>query len=360
MAAPTIGNADYRGYLNYLSQQGDGRAAALLGFAGNDGQLDPNKSAAYTEQYFNGPGAVSTTTGGQLFGGGANQVGLYNNQLYSQFNALNNAPAGGASDPAQDPAVYDQAIANTQAQYDRQGNLLTSGLQGVDTSYQNALNQLLLGKNQADQSYGENKQTSATDYVKAKNTVGVQAGQALNGLRRLLGSRGISGTPFDISAPQAVGDIASQQRGDASDTFSQNQRALDQSYGTFNLDYNNQLNSAASQRDTQKKSINDSISSNRASLLQSLAQLNAQKSQAAGGNGVAQSQPYLDQANTILNGLSNYTAAPINYQTQAYQAPSLASYAQAPQAAAQARQGGASDYFSPYLSSLLGKKQQLA
>ncbi len=269
------------------------------------------------------------------------------------------AGGGGASGANQAQlSAYDQAIGNTQAGINRLPTQLNSGLSGIDSSYQNALNQLLLGKNQGQQAYDTNKQQTATGYVGAKNTIGSQAGSTLNGLLRLLGSRGAGGSSAALTAaPQAVTRGATLQRADVANTFGQNNQALDTNWNNYLTGYNNQVSSAGSQRDQSKQSLQQSIDANKASLLQTLAQLQSQRGQAAGGNGVADAQPYLDQANQLLDQSANYTTAPINYQTQAYQAPSVASYTVNPQQPAQYNQQGNQDYFSPYLQSLLGKKQ---
>lgn len=270
--------------------------------------------------------------------------------------------SGSATTSSVDPnliAQYDQAIGNTNSAIGRLDPTLQSGYSGIDASYQNALNQLLLGKNQGQQAYDTNKLQTGQNYVGAKNTIGANAGNTLNGLLRLLGSRGAGGgSAYNISAPGAVARGATLQRQDAGNTFGQNNQALDTNWNNFLTGYNNQVSSAGSQKDQQRQSLEQSINTNRATLLQSLAQLQAQKASAAGGNPVSASQASLNQANALLNQNANYTTAPINYQTQAYTAPSLASYNTNPQAAPTFNgQAPTSDYFSPYLSSLLGKKQ---
>lgn len=254
---------------------------------------------------------------------------------------------------------YDQSIGNTQSAINRLGSQQDSGNQGIDTSYTNALNQLLSGENQAKSTYDTNKHQTAVDYVGGKNTVRSNAGSSLNGLLRLLGARGAGGSSAaTISAPGAVARSATQQQGDLSNTFGSNNQALDTNWGNYEIGVNNQRSSAASQRDQQKQSLDQQIQNNRASLLQTLATLSSQKSQAAGGDGTAASQPYLDQANAILDKASNYQVAPIGVQAQAYSAPSLSQYIVNPNAAPTfngSSQGN--DYTSPYLAALLGKKQ---
>ena len=267
--------------------------------------------------------------------------------------------SGTATAPV-DTAAYDQAIANTQAAINNLPNQLNSGNANIDTSYQDALNQLLAGKNQANSAYTTNKGQDATQYVAGKNTIGANAGNSLNGLLRLLGSRGAGGSSAaTITAPGAVAQQATIQRGDLGNTFATNESGLDTNWNNYLTGYNNQVSSAGSQRDQQKQQLQASVNTNQASLLQSIATLAAQKSQAAGGDGVAAAQPYLDQANSLLSSAAtNPTFAPISYQTQAYQSPNLASYTTNPNAAPTFNGSTAStDYVSPYLSALVGKKQ---
>ncbi len=297
-----------------------------------------------------------------------NQPGLSTYDPTAVLGANTYAPTGGGAsgtsytagvnDPAT-LAAYQQAIANTQSGIDRTGTQLSAGNTSLDNQYNTALQQLLLGYNQSNQAYGQNKQTNATNYVGTKNTIGANAGSTLNGLLRLLGSRGAGGSSaYNIAAPQAVAGSATLQRNDAGNTFGLNQQALDQSFGNYQTGYNNQVTGVGAQRDQGKASLANSINSNKASLLQTLAQLQAQQAAATGGNSTGAAQPYLDQANALLDQTANYTTPQINYQTQAYNAPSLASYTN-PQGATPTykTQAGGNDYFSPYLSALLGKKQ---
>lgn len=271
---------------------------------------------------------------------------------------------GGIAAPTIDPATaaaiaqYSQAINNTQAAINRLPTQLNSGNSAIDASFQNAINALLLSKNQANNSYTGAKQTAATDYVGAKNTIGANAGTTLAGIQRLLGSRGAGGgSAYTIAAPQAVTRAATLQRNDAGNTFGANNQSLDTNWNNFLTDYNNQVSGAGNQRDQQKSTLEQNIDTNRASLLQSIASLAAQKDQAAGGTGVGASQPYLDQANAILDKTANYTVAPINYTTSAYKAPSLSSYITTPTTPSYNGQAPANDYFSPYLAGLLNPKK---
>ena len=257
----------------------------------------------------------------------------------------------GTNTTGYDPAAYQQAIGNTNAAIGRLGNTLNSGNSAIDSSYTNALNQLLLGRNQSQQAYDTTKQQTAQDYIGAKNTIGANAGASLHGLQRLLGSRGAGGgSAYNIAAPEAVARDATLQRNDVGNQFGQNNQALDTNWNNYLTGYNNSVADVGAQRDQQHQQLQQNIESNRATLLQTLAQL----TQAQGGN----AQPYIDQANQVLDQNSNYNVAPINYQTQAYNAPELSRYTSNPGATPTFQgQPAGNDYFSPYLAALLGKKQ---
>lgn len=270
--------------------------------------------------------------------------------------------SGGTAVSSVDPnqvALYDQSIGNTQNAINRTGSQLASGNSQIDASYQDAINQLLLGKNQANATYTDNKKTTATDYVGSKNTIRSQAGGSLSSLLRLLGSRGAGGSSAaTITAPGAVARQATLQQNDVGSTFGANNRALDTNWNNYLTGYNNEVSSAGSQRQRSQQTLQDQINNNKAQLLQTLATLQQQKSAYQGGNPAAASQGSIDQANALLNSTANYNVAPITYQTQAYNAPSLGSYTVNPNAAPTFNgQTQSNDYTSPYLAALLGKKQ---
>ena len=266
--------------------------------------------------------------------------------------------SGGTTGPApltsQELAAYNQAIGNTNQAIDRLPTQLESGYSSIDAQRNNALNQLLLGKNRANETYDTNKLETGQDYVGSKNTIGSQAGSLLSGLWRLLGSRGAGGgSAYRNLAPGAVARQATLQRGDVSTQFGKNNRLLDTNWNTFLQDYANSRLDVKDQRAQAREKLQSFITTNKSELLQQLADLTSKRDQ-----NVASGQPYIDQANTLLDKVANYKTDPIKYKVGAYTAPSLESYIARPGATPTYQGTAASDdYTSPYLAALLRKQQ---
>lgn len=296
------------------------------------------------------PASSNGSTGGSAGGGGGG------------------SSSGGGGSVAAAPAIdyaalaaWDQNIGTINASLGNLNNQLNSGNTTIDADTANALSTLLRGYNQANTTYGENVTENKKSYIGAKNTIGANAGQALNGILRLLGSRGVSGTDTSQVAPGAVGRVATQQRSEAGQGFANNARALDTNWNTYKTGYENQVLGVQDQQTRNKKDLKDKIESTRSSLLQTLASATTQRSLAAGGNpqaSVAAAQPYLNQANQINAGLSNYATPKINYNVGAYTAPALGSYTT--NAVTPTFNGAAptNDYTSPFLASLLNTQDQ--
>ncbi len=297
-----------------------------------------------------------------------NSGGVSYQELQARLNSgIGGGGGGGGASVSSGPSIdrnaiagYDQSIGQANAALGRLGAQLNSGYSGIDASTSDALNKLLAGKNLAEKGYNDNTLSTKNSFVAGKNTIGANAGQQLNSIQRLLGSRGAGGSSAaTVTAPNAIARQSTLQRGDLTQNFGHNIQSLDQNWGQYQQDYGNQVSGVNSQKEQQRQALEQSIGQNRANLLQQLATLSGQRAAAAGGNPTGAAQPYLDQASSVLNGLANYTVKPIDYKVNAYQAPDLSKYTTEPGPAATYQgQGQTSDYFTPALSALLGKKQQ--
>lgn len=270
--------------------------------------------------------------------------------------------AGGAVDP-NTLAQYDQEIGNVNSAINRLPGQLATGNKNIDTAYNSSYDTLQGQKATGQRDYNTNKNTTAQNFVQAKNTIGSQAGNSLNSLLRLLGARGAGGSLAATQvAPTAVARNATLQRTGEGNTFAQNNQNLDTQWNDFLTGWNTDLQDIGRQRTDSQHSLQAKIDQTKAQLLQNLATLQGQRTDAAGGNAVSAAQPYLDQANSLLSQADSLgTETPV-YKTapHVYTAPNLASYTVNPNAAPVMGNGdsGSLDMLTPYLSLLMGKKQQ--
>ena len=141
MAAPFVGNQDYRGYLNYLGTQGDKSAAALLNYVGNDAKFGGDRGKVGSNQIL-GP-----------------DVRAHNASYYDQYQRLTNPATlnsqpqnliGGGYTPPAKAATYDvtggfksaynQAAQNQNPLYDKYLNQFVAEQANKTAAQQNLYN----------------------------------------------------------------------------------------------------------------------------------------------------------------------------------------------------------------------------
>lgn len=285
---------------------------------------------------------AGTGAGGSASGGGAYSSG------------------GGSSAPAVNLAMYDPAIQQQQAALGRLTNVQSIGQANADTAYNQALNQLNQQKALDQQTYDKNTQSTKTDFVGAKNTIGTNAGNSLNSLLRLLGAHGAGGSSAALlSAPQATARQATVQRSGATDTYGKNLQSLDTNWGNYTNSFNQNVSAQGIKHQNDVNAAIASADTQRGGILQQLADLFGKRAGIQGGDTNAAAQPYLNQANQYLTEADNLgRAVPVpQVSPLVYNAPNLANYTTNPNATPTvAGQGQATDYTSPYLAALLGKK----
>lgn len=276
------------------------------------------------------------------------------------------APAGASTGvtAAPDLSSYDQSINATNAQINNLIPGLTNAIGGADANYQTTINGLTQQKANTDQQYGTAKTSNAQDFSGAKNTIRTNTGQTINGITRVLGSRGAGGQSAGDYAALLAGRAGTTQLTGAGTSFGKNEQNLDTNYNNFLTGYNTNVKNADTQHKIEVDNANADIQVKKANLLQTLATLINQKTAATGGNGVSASQPYIDQANSLLSSATALSApravapqAPVTYTP-----PTLSSYVTNPTAVAAAGQPGsaATDAsVQPFLASLLGRDRQL-
>ncbi len=279
---------------------------------------------------------------------------------YSGGSGSGGSSGGGSATP--DLSSYDQSIDATNAQINDLTPTLNNAITGANNNYQGTMNTLLQGKANADQTYKQNKTQDAQDYVTNKNAIRTNTGSTINGIDTLIGSHGGGGQAAGDYAALLAAKAGTGQLTGAGTTFGKNEQGLDTGYNNYVTGYNTNVTNAGLQRDSDINAAKANIDTQKANLLQTLASLINERTAASGGKGTAASQPYADEAKSLLGEAATIGApkavAPITPTT--YTAPSLASYTTNPTTVtAGGSSGAAADSTQPFYATLFNRDKQL-
>lgn len=274
-------------------------------------------------------------------------------------------PTGGTGGNAAEAALYDQAIQQAQAGIGTLDQQRQVGIDNVTGDYTNNLNRLLNAKNTTQQKYEGNVANTRVDNTKARSNVDFETGQRANALQRLLGSEGAGfSSASRVAAPYAAALEGTQQLNQVGDAFKENMGALDTSWGDYQTNWNQSKDDLEAQKVNQLRNVDLDVNTRRSSLLQTIAQLQAQKQQALGaapGAITAAAQPYLNQVNQLASeavGLGRNYFGKVNVADPTYQAPDLSKYDYDARSQIGTAQNAQQQTVSPYLSVLLGNKDR--
>jgi hypothetical protein len=269
-----------------------------------------------------------------------------------------------------DPAVaafLGQQIGAVQSQIGALPDQLAVGRSNILSSANDALNREGLSFGQAERDYNTNKNQTIQDELSAKQNIDTGVRQQTNALQRLLGLAG-SGTSSasQILAPYAAGRQGNIQRSQVQTGYGRNLGALDTAWGDTTQAHKQNINDVNSQEFQNEQSLANNINNTKASLLQTLAGLTLQQSQAAGtslSDAQAAAQPYMQQIADIIKGSAALGAQyknPISLAAPSvFQAPSLDAYnydVSAPPVSSTDVTYG--DQVTPYITSLLQNKDK--
>jgi len=197
---------------------------------------------------------------------------------------------------------------------------LNTAKANIRDQYNTNMNELNSGKTAANQQYDQSTDQNQQQYVTNKNQINSQASSGLRSLLRVLGQHGAGGSSAALyAAPDAVGQVAQEQRSGASQNYGQNQQALDTNWNNYLSGYENskkQLNDWLTQQNQKAESSSEQ---SRQDLLQQLLKLSPD--QAAANDLVSKINASAGKVDSLARFRPTYGG-----KTPVYTAPEVASY----------------------------------
>lgn len=224
-----IGNNDFRGYLNYLAQNGDSSARNALQYTGNDGGVNMGVLREMNQGVMGGIGED------QRLQDAAKQ---YVDNAYTTWLGKNNSGASntflGSGSGGSTP-TFDQAAFNaSQGSLDALGGILNEALANADRGYRNSKSAFDAQEALERKNYDEDTTSNMSNYD-ANLMASIRAGSSgLQGLQAALRGGGASGNQFAQNwAKDTVGNTTANDIREGYNTFDENRRERDSSLSNF-------------------------------------------------------------------------------------------------------------------------------
>ena len=322
------GNESYRQYLqyhanNHPSATKRAEAQALLNVTGDDGGLNGyflmgngtnNKGQTVGEQKSNGytasslnrsvnPWWMNSYASWRNSQGGGHQPGPNTQNIGVGFGGGGGMGGGNRASAAQ-LAEYDQGIGQLEHGLGRIDNQLGVRLGNINNQYNTKKNELKSSWNRAEGQFNDQTRQNQQQRRTNINNINDRSAVGLRGLLRSLGSMGAVGSDMQL-AGRAVQNQASQQRTGAGQTYAQNQKQIDTTWGQFKNDYADEDKKLNDWKANEDNAARQSSQTTRQNLLTQLAQMKSQKAAAQGANGANAARADLGRANALSSEIDN-------------------------------------------------------
>lgn len=322
------GNESYRQYLqyhanNHPSATKRAEAQALLNVTGDDGGLNGyflmgngtnNKGQTVGEQKSNGytasslnrsvnPWWMNSYASWRNSQGGGHQPGP-NTQNIGGGIGFGGGMGGGNRASAAQLAEYDQGIGQLEHGLGRIDNQLGVRLGNINNQYNTKKNELKSSWNRAEGQFNDQTRQNQQQRRTNINNINDRSAVGLRGLLRSLGSMGAVGSDMQL-AGRAVQNQANQQRTGAGQTYAQNQKQIDTTWGQFKNDYADEDKKLNDWKANEDNAARQSSQTTRQNLLTQLAQMKSQKAAAQGANGANAARADLGRANALSSEIDN-------------------------------------------------------
>lgn len=322
------GNESYRQYLqyhanNHPSATKRAEAQALLNVTGDDGGLNgyflmgngtnnrgqtvgEQKSNGYTASSLNrsvNPWWMNSYASWRNSQGGGHQPGP-NTQNIGGGIGFGGGMGGGNRASAAQLAEYDQGIGQLEHGLGRIDNQLGVRLGNINNQYTTKKNELKSSWNRAEGQFNDQTRQNQQQRRTNINNINDRSAVGLRGLLRSLGSMGAVGSDMQL-AGRAVQNQANQQRTGAGQTYAQNQKQIDTTWGQFKNDYADEDKKLNDWKANEDNAARQSSQTTRQNLLTQLAQMKSQKAAAQGANGANAARADLGRANALSSEIDN-------------------------------------------------------
>ncbi|QHU90445.1 hypothetical protein GWK74_02850 [Candidatus Saccharibacteria bacterium oral taxon 488] len=344
------GNASYRQYLqyhanNHPSAAKRAEAQALLNVVGDDQRINGNFLTGERHGLFG-----MQTREQRSNGYSASSVNRSVNPWWqNSYNSWRQARRGGGSDPggnqnlnlgyygggggggyygggnrasAAQLAEYDQGIGQLEHGLGRIDSQLGVRLGNISGQYNTKKNELRSSWNRAEGQFNDQTRQNQQQRRTNINNINDRSAVGLRGLLRSLGSMGAVGSDMQL-AGRAVQNQANQQRSGAGQTYAQNQRQIDTTWGQFKNDYADEDKKLNDWKANEDSAARQASQTTRQNLLTQLAQLRSQKAAAQGANGANAARADLARANALSGEIDSlgrqqntYTGNKVQYNAK--------------------------------------------
>ena len=321
------GNESYRQYLqyhanNHPSATKRAEAQALLNVTGDDGGLNgyflmgngtnnrgqtvgEQKSNGYTASSLNrsvNPWWMNSYASWRNSQGGGHQPGPNTQNIGG--GGFGGGMGGGNRASAAQLAEYDQGIGQLEHGLGRIDNQLGVRLGNINNQYTTKKNELKSSWNRAEGQFNDQTRQNQQQRRTNINNINDRSAVGLRGLLRSLGSMGAVGSDMQL-AGRAVQNQANQQRTGAGQTYAQNQKQIDTTWGQFKNDYADEDKKLNDWKVNEDNAARQSSQTTRQNLLTQLAQMKSQKAAAQGANGANAARADLGRANALSSEIDN-------------------------------------------------------
>lgn len=230
--------------------------------------------------------------------------GTANDNLNLGYYGGGGGNAGGNRASAAQLAEYDQGIGQLEHGLGRIDTQLGVRLGNINNQYNTKKNELRSSWNRAEGQFNDQTRQNQQQRRTNINNINDRSSVGLRGLLRSLGSMGAVGSDMQL-AGRAVQNQANQQRSGAGQTYAQNQRQIDTTWGQFKNDYADEDKKLNDWKANEDSAARQASQTTRQNLLTQLAQMKSQKAAAQGANGANAARADLGRANALSSEIDN-------------------------------------------------------